>query len=77
MKTKRREFIRKSLLGTAGLALSDLTVRNSFALTGLQSDGSFKEILPVKYEVEEEIYQHQPADNGSGPMWCTGSTWIS
>ena len=25
-------------------------------------------------EVEEEIYSHEDTDNGSGPMWCHGST---
>jgi len=27
-------------------------------------------------EVEEDIYQYQPMDNGSGPLWCSGSTCL-
>ncbi len=27
-------------------------------------------------EIEEEVYQFQPADNGAGPMWCSGSTCL-
>ncbi|MCC7377699.1 MAG: hypothetical protein IT581_23760 [Verrucomicrobiales bacterium] len=25
-------------------------------------------------EVEETVYQYEPANNGAGPMWCSGST---
>jgi len=27
-------------------------------------------------EVEEDVYQYAPADNGAGPMWCSGSTCL-
>lgn len=27
-------------------------------------------------EVEEELYRYQPADNGAGPMWCSGSSCL-
>jgi len=27
-------------------------------------------------EVEEQVYQYEPANNGAGPMWCRGSTCI-
>ncbi len=27
-------------------------------------------------EVEEDVYSYEPASNGSGPMWCHGSTCI-
>jgi hypothetical protein len=27
-------------------------------------------------EREEEVYSHEPADNGSGPMWCHGNTSV-
>jgi hypothetical protein len=27
-------------------------------------------------EVEEDVYTYKPADNGSGPMWCSGSTCL-
>lgn len=27
-------------------------------------------------EVEEEVYRSEPANNGAGPMWCSGSTCL-
>ncbi|MBX9580654.1 MAG: hypothetical protein K2X87_10130 [Gemmataceae bacterium] len=27
-------------------------------------------------EVEEEVYRYDPADNGAGPLWCSGSTCL-
>ena len=27
-------------------------------------------------EAEEEVYRYEPADNGAGPMWCSGSTCL-
>ncbi len=27
-------------------------------------------------EVEESVYSYTPADNGAGPMWCSGSTCL-
>lgn len=30
----------------------------------------------VEVEVEEPLYDHKPADNGAGPMWCSGSTCL-
>ncbi|MGE5294861.1 MAG: hypothetical protein ACM3VT_08525 [Solirubrobacterales bacterium] len=27
-------------------------------------------------EVEEDVYKHEPANNGAGPMWCHGSTCL-
>lgn len=33
------------------------------------------ELRPV-VEVEEEVYQYAPADNGAGPLWCRGSTCL-
>ena len=31
--------------------------------------------IPV-VEIEEDVYSYKPADNGSGPMWCSGSTCL-
>lgn len=33
-------------------------------------------MLSARVEIEEEIYSFRPAENGSGPMWCRGSTCI-
>ena len=27
-------------------------------------------------EVEEDVYSYEPLDNGSGPLWCSGSTCL-
>ncbi|NQU23885.1 MAG: hypothetical protein HQ567_21595 [Candidatus Nealsonbacteria bacterium] len=27
-------------------------------------------------EIEEDVYSYRPADNGAGPMWCSGSTCL-
>jgi hypothetical protein len=32
-------------------------------------------IQPV-VETEEEVYAYESANNGSGPMWCSGSTCV-
>lgn len=33
-------------------------------------------VLYVKVEIEETVYEYEPADNGAGPMWCHGNTCI-
>jgi hypothetical protein len=35
-------------------------------------------LVPLKpvVEIEEDIYAYEPADNGAGPMWCSGSTCL-
>lgn len=39
--------------------------------------GSATEALPPHRVVtEEEVYRFQPANNGSGPLWCTGDTTL-
>jgi hypothetical protein len=32
-------------------------------------------VQPV-VEVEEDVYSYEPADNGAGPLWCSGSTCL-
>ncbi|MBM3477260.1 MAG: hypothetical protein FJX75_28670, partial [Armatimonadetes bacterium] len=32
--------------------------------------------LQPRVEVEEDVYTYQGANNGSGPMWCHGSTCL-
>lgn len=34
------------------------------------------EKLQPRVEVQEDLYQYTPADNGAGPLWCSGSTSI-
>jgi len=31
---------------------------------------------PPAVEVEEDVYRYVPANNGAGPMWCSGSTCL-
>ena len=33
-------------------------------------------VLNPVVEVEEEVYSFEPANNGAGPMWCSGSTCL-
>jgi hypothetical protein len=75
---KRREFIRKSLLGSAGVVFGSLALKpGSFsALTENFNKPSANLILKPVVEAEEVVYQYLPADNGAGPMWCGGSTTI-
>ena len=76
--TKRREFIRKSLLGSAGVALGSFALKPGNFSSTIEDSGKINETKvsgPV-VEAEEVVYQYLPADNGSGPMWCNGSTSI-
>lgn len=47
------------------------------AWSGLLASGlaAAPALQPV-VEVEEELYSYQPANNGAGPMWCSGSTCL-
>src|SRR5512140_266134 len=76
--TKRREFIKKGLLGSAGLAMRGLGAGtpdfNSFFGNSKKCTGV--PLLKPVVEAEEEVYHFVPADNGAGPMWCGGSTTI-
>jgi len=76
--TGRREFIRKSLLGSAGITIAGLSCGNhdKYMTKGLHAGRKGKSLLSPVVEAEEEVYQYMPADNGAGPMWCGGSTCI-
>lgn len=37
---------------------------------------STKPALKPVVELEEDVYQFEPADNGAGPLWCQGSTCL-
>jgi hypothetical protein len=38
--------------------------------------GATTSALRPVVEVEEEVYSYQPADNGAGPLWCSGSSCL-
>lgn len=33
-------------------------------------------VLEPTVEIEEDVYDYEPANNGAGPMWCHGSTCL-
>jgi hypothetical protein len=76
--TKRREFIRISLLGSAGVAFGTFGLKTDDLLVFADKNGvfSFDQNLNPVVEAEEIVYQFIPAENGAGPMWCGGSTCI-
>jgi len=41
----------------------------------LKESSSPSKLVPV-VELEEDVYRYEPADNGAGPMWCSGSTCL-
>ena len=57
------------------LAWLGLAAQVGFSADSAASPNVPAAVRPV-VEVEEEVYSYQPADNGSGPMWCGGSTCL-
>jgi hypothetical protein len=51
-----------------------------FGLTGVcwgtGMPGAVGGRIGVAVEVEEPVYSYEPANNGAGPMWCSGSTCL-
>ncbi|MBN2476645.1 MAG: hypothetical protein JXB62_18690 [Pirellulales bacterium] len=45
-------------------------------LQSLQHGTAFTAEFQPVVEIEEDVYRYQPADNGAGPMWCSGSTCL-
>src|SRR5690349_15546897 len=41
----------------------------------LESSPNYPLLAPV-VEIEEDVYTYSNADNGAGPMWCSGSTCL-
>ena len=78
IKSGRRKFITRSLLGTAGVALRGLIPLDTRDLPGADERGSLKPgpATSLKVQTEEMVYRYVSADNGAGPMWCHGSTCI-
>ncbi len=44
-------------------------------VAGAEAEKAANGIRPV-VEIEEEVYRYEPANNGSSPMWCNGSTCL-
>jgi hypothetical protein len=45
------------------------------ATTAVAADNPSPLLGPV-VEAEEDVYQYESADNGAGPLWCSGSTCL-
>jgi hypothetical protein len=48
---------------------------NALLLAAGPTAAAEQSLQPV-VEVEEDVYRYEPANNGSGPMWCRGSTCL-
>src|SRR5215831_7020800 len=57
-------------LGCAALALTFLS---EYVAAG----GSSKPALHPEVEAEEVVYTYESPNNGSGPLWCSGSTCLA
>jgi hypothetical protein len=53
------------------LLVAGLVVAHAWAVSAAQSPA----LAPV-VEIEEEVYRYEPANNGAGPLWCSGSTCL-
>jgi hypothetical protein len=61
MELTRREFLQL----TAGTVLGQPLIPSAATSA-----------LRTKVELDEDVYQFTPANNGAGPMWCRGSTCL-
>lgn len=57
--------------------MKHVLVRWLFAFAAIHSLALAAAPLEPKVEAEEDVYQFESADNGSGPMWCHGSTCLA
>ena len=59
------------------LRIALVTALATSTLTSAAVPSSPTSVAPqALVELEEEVYQFVPADNGAGPMWCGGSTCL-
>jgi hypothetical protein len=47
------------------------------AATQTRTEGTSPVKLMPVVELEEDVYRYEPANNGAGPMWCSGSTCLA
>ena len=52
-----------------------LTLLSCAGLLFLYGADGRARLLP-DVDVEEVVYAVEPANNGAGPLWCFGSTWV-
>jgi hypothetical protein len=54
---------------------STVSLLSSLCLCGVAQSAASPALQPA-VEVEEDVYSYEPANNGAGPMWCSGSTCL-
>ena len=55
--------------------LAFLTLLSCAGLLSLYAADGRPRLLP-DVDVEEVVYAFESANNGAGPLWCFGSTWV-
>jgi hypothetical protein len=48
----------------------------ALALVSVGATSADQPTLRLVVEAEDEVYRYEPANNGAGPMWCSGSTCL-
>lgn len=60
----------------SALPVACLTLALTLALTRVPCPAAAAPALQPVVEIEEDVYTHTNANNGAGPMWCSGSTCL-
>jgi hypothetical protein len=77
--TKSREFIQKGLMGATGVAIGGIGGLTLDTLATPAINRGYllpHRLLHPEIEAEEVVYRYEPANNGAGPMWCSGSACL-
>jgi hypothetical protein len=69
-----------SRFAACALALAIITMPGPPVRAAANPGSSQTNLSPAKLqpavEIEEDVYTFEPANNGAGPMWCSGSTCL-
>ena len=72
----RRTFLKNASAAVALLA----SAKGGLGVFNYRSLASGEQKTPAltqpAVEIEEDVYHFEPSNNGSGPMWCHGSTCL-
>jgi hypothetical protein len=71
MKNPCRAFASVVLWGIVTVIVADVA-----ATAAPDSAPASPTVLKPVVELEEDVYRYEPADNGAGPLWCSGSTCL-
>jgi hypothetical protein len=58
------------------LPLATLILLTPLAAPAAEKKSAAPPALCPVVEVEEDVYKYEPANNGAGPLWCSGSTCL-